>query len=93
MNCLRCIHRSHCFHCLDSFGAKGLTDSSGGNKQVGGFSHTCVENAKHLQQYYCVFFHKCVPFPIHMCQNPNMCGKKHPGVNIPTCLFFSKHVG
>ena len=21
------------------------------------------------------FFHTCVPFPIHVCQNPNMCGK------------------
>ena len=33
-------------------GATGVTratDSSGENKQVCGFSHTCMENAKHLQ--------------------------------------------
>ena len=30
-------------------GATGATDSSGENKQVGGFSHTCMENDKHLQ--------------------------------------------
>ena len=28
-----------------------------------------------------------------MCQNPNMCGKKHPGVDIPMYLFFPKGLG
>ena len=30
-------------------GVRRATDSSGENKQVCGFSHTCMENAKHLQ--------------------------------------------
>ena len=36
-------------------------DSSGGNRHVGGFSHTCVENGKHLQTYII----NCVAFFTH----------------------------
>ena len=50
------------------------TDSSGGNKHVGGFSHTCVENGKHLQTY------NCVAFFTHVCLFPYIC------VKIQTCV-------
>ena len=51
-----------------------LTDSSGGNKHVSGFSHTCVENGKHLQTY------NCVAFFTHVCLFPYIC------VKIQTCV-------
>ena len=50
------------------------TDSSGGNKHVSGFSHTCVENGKHLQTY------NCVAFFTHVCLFPYIC------VKIQTCV-------
>ena len=56
------------------------TDSSGGNKQVGGFSHTCVENGKHLQSY------NCVAFFTHVCLFPYIC------VKIQTCVENSTQV-
>ena len=51
-----------------------VTDSSGGNKPVSGFSHTCVENGKHLQTY------NCVAFFTHVCLFPYIC------VKIQTCV-------
>ena len=46
-----------------------ITDSS-----VSGFSHTCVENAQHLQIY------NCVAFFTHVCFFPHIC------VQIQTCV-------
>ena len=57
-----------------------LTHSSGGNKHVSGFSHTCVENAKHLQTY------NCVAFCTHVCLFPYLC------VKIQTCVENSTQV-
>ena len=67
---------------IESFFYKMLpgTDSSGGNKQVGGFSHTCVENANHLQSY------NCVAFFTHVCLFPYIC------VKIQTCVEKSTQV-
>ena len=56
------------------------TDSSGGNKHVSGFSHTCVEKAKHFQTY------NCVAFFTHVCLFPYMC------VKIQTCVENSTQV-
>ena len=56
------------------------TDSSGENKHVSGFSHTCVENAKHLQTY------NCVAFFTHVCLFPYLC------VKIQTCVENSTQV-
>ena len=56
------------------------THSSGGNKHVSGFSHKCVENAKHLQTY------NCVAFCTHVCLFPYLC------VKIQTCVENSTQV-
>ena len=57
-----------------------FTHSSGGNKHVSGFSHTCVKNAKHLQTY------NCVAFCTHVCLFPYLC------VKIQTCVENSTQV-
>ena len=59
------------------------THSSGGNKHVSGFSHTCVENAKHLQTY------NCVAFFTHVCLFPYIyvSKSKHVWKIAPRCKY------
>ena len=75
-NCDQCIKYSH----EKVIFIKHSTDSSGGNKHVSGFSHTCVENCKHLQTY------NCVAFFTHVCLFPYLC------VKIQTCVENSTQV-
>ena len=62
------------YHRWNGENRRSLTDSSGGNKHVSGFFHTCVENGKHLQTY------NCVAFFTHVCLFPYIC------VKIQTCV-------
>ena len=59
---------------------RGGTDSSGGNKHVSGFFHTCLENDQHLQIYNCVAFFTHVCFFPYICVKIQSCVEKNTQV-------------
>ena len=75
------------------------TDSSGGNKQVGGFSHTCVEKTKHLQtcnsvvfSHMCAFSHTYVSKSKHVWKIAPRCKYTNVFGFFQTCWIKVKHL-
>ena len=70
--------------CPDHF-----TVSSGGNKPLCVFFHTCVGKPQHL---FVWFFHTYVVISTRVCKNTHLCGKNHTDGNCVVCGYYHTHV-
>ena len=71
-----------CKHCE-------VTVSSGGNKPLCVFFHTCVGKPQHL---FVWFFHTYVVISTRVCKNTHLCGKNHTDGNCVVCGYYHTHV-
>ena len=65
------------------------TVSSGGNKPLCVFFHTCVGKPQHL---FVWFFHTYVVISTRVCKNTHLCGKNHTDGNCVVCGYYHTHV-